>query len=38
VNITREVLGRFKSTQPASASQAATRLADVILNQRKNEE
>jgi hypothetical protein len=38
VNITREVLGRFKSTPPASASQAATRLADVILNQRKSEE
>ncbi|WP_288380613.1 hypothetical protein [uncultured Massilia sp.] len=36
VNITREVLGRFK--QPASATQAATRLADVIASQRKNEE
>ena len=38
VNITREVLGRFKSAPPASASQAATRLADVILNQRKSGE
>ena len=36
VNITREVLGRFK--QPASATQAVTRLADVIANQRKNEQ
>ncbi|MGH8854751.1 MAG: hypothetical protein ACREWI_10775, partial [Telluria sp.] len=37
VNITREVLGRFKQPVPASASQAVTRLADVISSQRKNE-
>ena len=37
VNITREVLGRFKQPS-ASATQAATRLADVIASQRKNEE
>jgi hypothetical protein len=32
------VLGRFKSAPPASAAQAATRLAEVILNGRKNGE
>jgi hypothetical protein len=38
VNITREVLGRFKQSPPASASQAVTRLAEVIMHQRKNEQ
>jgi hypothetical protein len=34
-NIAREVLGRLKQQPSASASQAASRLADVIANQRR---